>query len=55
MSGRQRPGTEIVGVVANGRTDDLTQAATPEVYLSFWQASAFSKHLMVRTAGDSRA
>ncbi len=38
-------GTEIVGVVANGRTDDLTQAATPEVYLSFWQASAFSKHL----------
>jgi putative ABC transport system permease protein len=55
MMGRQRPGTEIVGVVANGRTDDLTQAATPEVYLSFWQASAFSKHLMVRTAGDSRA
>ena len=55
MMGRQRPATEIVGVVANGRTDDLTQAATPEVYLSFWQASPFSKHLMVRTAGDSRA
>jgi putative ABC transport system permease protein len=55
MSGRQRPGTEIVGVVANGRTDDLTQAATPEIYLSFWQASPFSKHLMVRTVGDARS
>ena len=55
MSGRQRPPTEIVGVVTNGRTDDLTQAAEPEIYLSFWQASAFSKHLVVRTAADPRA
>ena len=43
---------EIVGVVSDGRTDDLTQRAQPEVYLSFWQAGAFTKHLIVRTAGD---
>ena len=55
LGGRQRPATEIVGVVANGRTDDLTQAAAPEVYLSLWQASAFSKHLVVRTAADPRS
>lgn len=54
-SGRDRPPTEIVGVVANGRTADLTQTAEPEIYLSMWQASAFSKHLLVRTAADPRA
>jgi putative ABC transport system permease protein len=52
--GRNRPGTEIVGVVANGRTADLTQEAEPEIYLSLWQASAFSKHLLVRTSADPR-
>jgi len=55
MNGRDKPATEIVGVVTNGRTDDLTQAAGPEVYLSLWQARAFSKHLVVRTAADPRA
>jgi putative ABC transport system permease protein len=52
---RQGPGTEIIGVVSNGRTDDLTQAAAPEIYLSLWQASAFSKHLVIRTAADPRS
>lgn len=46
---------EIIGVVTNGRTEDLTHAAEPEIYLSLWQASAFSKHLIVRAAADSRA
>jgi putative ABC transport system permease protein len=55
MNGRDKPGTEIVGEIANGRTDDLTQAASPEIYLSLWQASAFSKHLVVRTTADPRA
>jgi putative ABC transport system permease protein len=55
MDGRQQPPTEIVGVVTNGRTDDLTQAPEPEIYLSFWQATAFSKHLVLRTAGDPRS
>jgi putative ABC transport system permease protein len=55
MSGRQRPATEIVGVVGNARTDDLTQAAEPEIYLSLWQASAFSKHLVIRTVADARS
>src|SRR5580658_5209743 len=55
MDGRQRPATEIVGLVANARTDDLTQTAAPEIYLSLWQASAFSKHLVVRTAADQRS
>jgi len=53
--GRERPATEIVGVVANGRTEDLTHEAEPEIYLSLWQASAFSKHLLVRTSADPRS
>lgn len=55
MNGRDKPATEIVGKIANGRTDDLTQEASPEVYLPLWQANAFSKHLLVRTTGDSRS
>ena len=52
---RKQPPIEIIGVVTNGRTSDLTQAAEPEIYLSLWQATAFSKHLVVRTAADPRA
>ena len=55
MNGRDKPGTEIVGEIANGRTDDLTQEASPEIYLPLWQATAFSKHLVVRTTADPRA
>jgi putative ABC transport system permease protein len=55
LNGRDKPATEIVGEVSNGRTDDLTQEASPEVYLSLWQATAFSKHLVIRTAADPRA
>jgi putative ABC transport system permease protein len=54
MQRRDQPAIEIVGEVSNGRTDDLTQAASPEIYLSLWQATAFSKHLVVRTAADPR-
>jgi putative ABC transport system permease protein len=54
LQGRDHPATEIVGEVSNGRTDDLTQAASPEIYMSLWQATAFSKHLVVRTAADPR-
>jgi len=43
---------EVVGVLADARTDALTEAAEPEVYFSFWQSGAFSKHLIVRTHGD---
>jgi len=50
-----KPGVLIVGEIANGRTDDLTQEPTPEVYLPLWQAQAFSKHLVVRTTADPRA
>jgi len=55
LSGRQRPPTEVIGVVTDGRTDDLTRTAEPEIYLSLWQAGAFSKHLLVRTAADPRS
>jgi putative ABC transport system permease protein len=54
LGGREKPGTEIIGEIANGRTDDLTHQASPEVYLSLWQARAFSKHLVVRSTGDPR-
>lgn len=46
---------EIVGVVADTRTEELSQPAEPEIYLPFWQSGAFSKHLVVRTAGDPTA
>jgi putative ABC transport system permease protein len=55
MQGRDKPAMEIVGQVANGRTDDLTQVASPEIYLWLWQATAFSKHLVIRTTADPRA
>ena len=55
LGGPKEPPTEIVGIVANGRTDDLTRAGNPEVYLSLWQAGAFSKDLVVRTAADPRS
>jgi putative ABC transport system permease protein len=55
QDGKPNPGGEIVGIVANARTDDLAQSAEPEVYLCFWQAQAFSKDLVVRTAGDPRS
>jgi putative ABC transport system permease protein len=52
---RDKPGIEIVGEIANGRTDNLTQKPSPEIYLPLWQATAFSKHLVVRTTADPRA
>jgi putative ABC transport system permease protein len=54
VRGHDKPGTEIVGEIANGRTEDLTQEASPEIYLPLWQASPFSKHLVVRTTADPR-
>jgi putative ABC transport system permease protein len=44
----------IVGVVTNGRTDDLTKSPEPEIYLPLWQAQAFSKSLVVRTTAEPR-
>jgi putative ABC transport system permease protein len=55
LGGRDKPPTQVVGEIANGRTDDLTQRATPEIYLPLWQASAFSKHLVVRTTANPRS
>ena len=55
MNGRNKPGMEIIGEISNSRTDDLTQQASPEIYLPLWQATAFSKHLVVRTTADPRA
>jgi putative ABC transport system permease protein len=52
--GRQNPPMGIIGVVTNGRTDDLTKAPEPEIYLPLWQAQAFSKSLVVRTTMDPR-
>jgi putative ABC transport system permease protein len=54
FDGRDKPGIQIVGEIANGRTDDLTQEPSPEIYLPLWQANAFSKHLVVRTTADPR-
>ena len=55
LGGRRDRPMESVGVVVNGRTADLTKAAGPEIYVPFWQAQAFSKHLMIRTPRDPRS
>ena len=55
FAGDAKRSIQIVGVVADTRTDALSAAAEPEVYLSFWQNGAFSKHLVVRAAGDPAA
>jgi putative ABC transport system permease protein len=52
---RDNPGWEIIGVVSNARTNDLTRAAEPEIYMSLWQNTAFSKDLILRTTADPRA
>jgi putative ABC transport system permease protein len=54
LGGRNRPASQIVGVVANSRTADLSRRPQPEIYLSLWQAPAFSKHLAIRTSTDPR-
>jgi hypothetical protein len=43
QDGRPNPGGEIVGVVANARTDDLAQAAEPEIYLCFGRHGPFRR------------
>jgi putative ABC transport system permease protein len=53
--GRRDQQIEIIGVVANGRTDDLTKAAEPEIYTSMWQFFAFTKSLLVRAQADPHA
>jgi putative ABC transport system permease protein len=48
---RERP-LEIVGIVRDTRTEALNERPEPEIYQSLWQGQAFSKHMVVRTAGD---
>lgn len=55
LFGEKKTPVEIIGLVNNGRTDDLTEAAQPEIYLSLWQENAFSKHLVIRTMADPRS
>jgi putative ABC transport system permease protein len=46
---------EIIGIVKDTRTESLTQKAGPEAYFSYWQLPAFTKHLVVKSASDSRS
>jgi putative ABC transport system permease protein len=55
LLGPDKPPSLIVGVVASSRTDDLTRPASPEIYMSFWQTRAYSKHLLVRTEAEPLA
>jgi putative ABC transport system permease protein len=55
MGSRTNPPSEIIGVISNTRTADLTHTAEPEIYVSLWQNGAFSKHLVVRSAADPRS
>jgi putative ABC transport system permease protein len=51
---RERP-MEIVGIVQDTRTEALAERPEPEMYQPLWQAQAFSKHMVIRTAGDPLA
>ena len=42
----------IVGVLEDTRTERLRERPEPELYVSFRQNGAFSKHLVVRAAGE---
>ena len=53
FSGDAKRQWTIVGVVADARTDALSVAPAPEIYLPFWQNGAFSKHLVVRSHLES--
>lgn len=53
FSGDSKRQWTIVGVVADTRTDALSQAPAPEIYLPFWQNGAFSKHLVVRSQAEA--
>ena len=52
LRGPTNPPAEIVGLVADSRTSDLTRGAEPEIYASLWQNTAFSKHLVIRSSAD---
>ncbi len=52
FAGNAKQSITIVGIIADTRTEALTQPAEPEVYLPFWQSGAFSKHLVLRASGD---
>lgn len=51
---RQSPNIDVVGLVENSRTNDLTKDAEPELYVPLWQNTAFSKHLVIRSTADPR-
>jgi predicted permease len=55
FAGNEKRTLEIVGVVSDTRTVSLSETPEPEVYLSFWQNGAFSKHLVIRAMGDPRS
>jgi putative ABC transport system permease protein len=48
---RERP-LEIVGIVKDTRTEALNERPEAEIYQPLWQGQAFSKHMVIRTAGD---
>src|SRR4030095_8081157 len=51
---KDRP-CQIIGVVANTRTESLTEKPGPEIYWCYWQFPPFTKHLVLRTASDARS
>lgn len=45
---------EIIGVAKDVRNEALAKKADPEIYFSYWQLPAFTKHLIVKAATDPR-
>jgi putative ABC transport system permease protein len=55
FAGNPKQPIEIIGVVADTRTEMLSRLADAEVYVPFWQNGAFSKHLVIRAGADPLA
>jgi len=54
MPGREDKPIEIIGVVANARTEAVVREPEPEIYFCLWEAFPFTKHLLIRTASNPR-
>ena len=52
MPGREDKPIEIIGVVANARTEAVVREPEPEIYFCLWEAFPFTKHLLIRTASN---
>src|SRR5437868_14481140 len=47
MDRRDKHGAQIIGEISKSRTDDRTKHDSRQIYLLWWHANAFAKHLLI--------